>query len=89
MITRHPTLALYVVVTDYFSILSALVPVLLMVAVGFLAHRAGWIAAKAEQGLFRLTINVLVPCLIFESVAARWSCIGVASRGSSPDATQS
>jgi len=51
------------------TILSALVPVLLMVGVGFVAQRRSWISAAAEQGLFRLIINVLVPCLILESVA--------------------
>lgn len=41
-----------------------------MIGVGVLARRLHWIEGEAETSLIRLVINLLYPCLIFESVAS-------------------
>jgi len=49
---------------SYATILSATVPVFLIVAIGFLMHRRGMLGERMEVGVMRLGLNFLIPCLI-------------------------
>lgn len=45
-------------------------PVFAIIGLGVVARRVHWIEGEAETSLIRLVINLLYPCLIFESVAS-------------------
>jgi malonate transporter len=49
--------------------LSALIPVVLLVSVGFLAARARWIRAEAAKDLSSLVFVVLAPALLFRTMS--------------------
>jgi len=49
-------------------VLTAVLPVFGIMGVGFWLRRRGWLTADADQSLMRLTINLLLPSLIFDSV---------------------
>ncbi len=54
--------------SSYLTILSAVIPVFLVVATGFLFHRRGWLSEETETGMMKLGMNLLVPCLILSLV---------------------
>jgi predicted permease len=51
---------------DYPSILTAILPVYLIMMMGAGARRFGFLPAEADAGLMRVSVNVLFPCLILE-----------------------
>lgn len=53
----------------YLELLLLVLPVFGLIAVGVMVRRVHWIEGEAETSLIRLVVNVLYPCLIFESVA--------------------
>ena len=69
MQSSESTFPAILMLEQYWTILLAVLPVFLVVAIGFAAYRVGWISSEAEHGLFKLTINVFFPCLIFKAVA--------------------
>ncbi|MDP2679960.1 MAG: AEC family transporter [Rhodoferax sp.] len=50
-------------------VFSALLPVVLLIAVGFIAGRAGWIRAEAIKDLSNLVFMVLTPALLFRTMS--------------------
>lgn len=54
--------------TSYPIVLAAVVPVFGVIAVGFLSRKAGWLTGEADRSLLRVVVNVLYPCLIFDSI---------------------
>ncbi len=56
-------------VPTYFELLLLVLPVFVLIGVGVVARRVHWVEGEAETSLIRLVVNVLYPCLIFESVA--------------------
>lgn len=53
---------------ELLTVLTAVLPVFGVMIVGFWLRRMGWLSADADQSLMRLTINLLLPSLIFDSV---------------------
>jgi malate permease and related proteins len=53
---------------EFITVLTAVLPVFGIMGVGFWLRRRGWLTADADQSLMRLTINLLLPSLIFDSV---------------------
>ena len=53
----------------YVQLLLLVVPVFAMIGVGVVVRTVHWVEGEAETSLIRLAVNVLYPCLIFESVA--------------------
>ena len=53
----------------YFQLLLLVVPVFALIGIGVIVRRVHWVEGEAETSLIRLVVNVLYPCLIFESVA--------------------
>lgn len=51
---------------DQKTILNAILPVYLAMLAGGLARRAGILPREADQGLMRLSVSLLFPCLILE-----------------------
>lgn len=50
-------------------VFSALLPVVLLISVGFVAGRAGWIRAEAIKDLSNLVFMVLTPALLFRTMS--------------------
>lgn len=53
--------------SEFNVVLGAVVPVFLITGAGFLLRRLGWLSAEADHSLLRLTINLLLPCLLLDS----------------------
>jgi len=53
---------------SYFTIFSATLPVFLIIAIGFLFHRRGWLGEDVEVGMIKLGLNLLFPCFILTLV---------------------
>jgi predicted permease len=53
---------------EFLTVLSAVLPVFGIMAIGLWLRRCNWLTAEADQSLMRLVINLLVPSLIFNSV---------------------
>jgi hypothetical protein len=51
-------------------VLSSLFPVVLLIAIGFGAARAGWIRAEASKDLSNLVFMVLTPALLFRTMSS-------------------
>jgi predicted permease len=57
------------VMPTYLQLLLLVLPVFALIGVGAATRRVHWIEGEAEASLIRLVVNLLYPCLIFESVA--------------------
>lgn len=53
---------------EFLTVLAAVLPVFGLMGVGLWLRRRGWLTADADASLMRLTINLLLPSLIFGSV---------------------
>src|SRR4051794_37840885 len=53
---------------DYITILAATVPVYLMMLLGGVVRRLGWLPREADAAIMSLAIKVLTPCLAFERI---------------------
>ncbi|MDO8541933.1 MAG: AEC family transporter [Opitutaceae bacterium] len=53
----------------YWELLLLVVPVFALIGIGAVVRRVHWVEGEAEDSLIRLVVNVLYPCLIFESIA--------------------
>lgn len=49
-------------------ILNAVLPIFAIAAVGALIRQLNWLTSEADTSLLRATVNLLVPCLIFDSI---------------------
>lgn len=54
--------------TDYLTLLTVLAPVAFMIAAGMFGRWRGFLKPEAEEGLLKLVINILFPCLVIHSV---------------------
>ena len=50
------------------TVLTAVLPVFGIMAIGLWLRRRDWLSAEADRSLMQLTINLLLPSLIFDSV---------------------
>jgi predicted permease len=55
-------------VNESLTVLTAVLPVFGIMAIGLWLRRRQWLSADADASLMRLTINLLLPSLIFDSV---------------------
>ena len=53
---------------SYFTILSATLPVFLIIGIGFFFQRRGWLGEEMEVGVMKLGLNLLFPCFILSLV---------------------
>ena len=49
-------------------LLNSVLPVLGIVAAGFAIRRVGWLSELADASLMRVTVNLLTPCLIADTI---------------------
>jgi malonate transporter and related proteins len=50
-------------------VLSSLIPVMLLIAIGFLAGKQGWIRGEAMKDLATIVFNILTPALLFRTMS--------------------
>jgi malate permease and related proteins len=55
-------------VREFLTVVQAVVPVFLVVIGGWLIRRVNWLTGEADASLLRVTVNVLMPCLVFDSI---------------------
>jgi predicted permease len=55
-------------VNELWTVFAAVLPVFGLMLAGFFLRRLKWLTADADESLLRICVNVLLPCLIFESV---------------------
>ena len=53
---------------DVSVVISSIVTLFILIGVGFIAFRAGYISRSGASGLSSLLVNVTIPCLIIESM---------------------
>jgi len=53
---------------EFFTVLTAVLPVFGIMGIGLWLRRRNWLTAEADASLMRLCINLLIPSLIFTSV---------------------
>ena len=53
---------------EFLTVLTAVLPVFAIMGIGLWLRRRGWLSADADTSLMRVTINLLLPALIFDSV---------------------
>mgnify|MGYP000331643319 CR=1 FL=1 len=53
---------------SYWDLLSLTLPVFALIAIGALVRRIEWVRDEAEASLVRLVVNLMMPCLIFDSI---------------------
>lgn len=67
---------------SYLTILSAILPVFILIAVGFLFHRRGWLNSETETGMMKIGLNLLTPCLILSLIPGNPALVKVSSAAS-------
>ena len=53
---------------EFITVLTAVLPVFGIMGIGLWLRRHGWLSAEADASLMRVTISLLLPSLIFDSV---------------------
>ncbi len=53
---------------QFYIVLLAVLPVFSIIAAGIGMRKVNWLTEEADQSLLRVTINLLAPCLIFDSI---------------------
>ena len=54
--------------SDFLTVFTAVLPIFCIVGLGVLLRQVNWLTADADASLIRVTVNVLAPCLIFDSI---------------------
>ena len=52
---------------EYSTVLSAVLPVFGLMAIGLGVRKLNWLTEEADNSLLRVNVNLLLPCLIFDS----------------------
>jgi malate permease and related proteins len=55
-------------VSEFLTVLTAVLPIFCIAGTGVALRQLNWLTADADTSLLRVTINVLTPCLIFDSI---------------------
>jgi predicted permease len=53
---------------QFYAVLLAVLPVFSIIAAGILMRKINWLTEEADKSLLRVTINLLAPALIFDSI---------------------
>lgn len=54
--------------SEFQTVLAAVLPVFTIAGLGFLIRRLNWLTAEADASLLRVLINLLVPCFFLDSI---------------------
>jgi malate permease and related proteins len=53
---------------NFLMLLGTVAPVFVLMLVGYVVFRVGWLSDNADASLLRITVNLLFPCLILHTV---------------------
>ncbi len=53
--------------TEFLTVLGAVLPVFGVMVVGLVIRKLNWLTEEADQSLLRVTVNLLLPCLVLDS----------------------
>lgn len=53
---------------NFLTLLGTVAPVFVLMVVGYVVFRIGWLSDQADSSLLRITVNLLFPCLILHTV---------------------
>ena len=53
---------------EYLPLLAAVAPVFVIIGLGWLIRRIGWLTEEADASLLRVIVNLLYPCLILDTI---------------------
>ena len=54
--------------SEFLTVLGAVLPIFCIAGTGVALRQLNWLTADADASLLRVTVNVLAPCLIFDSI---------------------
>ena len=54
--------------SEFLTVLNAVLPIFCIAGAGVALRQLNWLTADADASLLRVTINVLMPCLVFDSI---------------------
>ena len=54
--------------SEFLTVLTAVLPVFCITGAGVALRQLKWLTADADASLLKVTVNVLMPCLIFDSI---------------------
>jgi len=54
---------------EFSTIVNAVIPVFAIVTAGLAIRRLNWLTEEADHSLFKVVVNLLMPCLILDTVA--------------------
>lgn len=52
---------------EFGTVLNAVIPVFAIMATGLAIRRVNWLSEEADKSLFRVVVNLLMPCLILDT----------------------
>jgi len=52
---------------EFFTVLSAVLPIFGLMTIGLGVRKLNWLTEEADNSLLRVNVNLLLPCLIFDS----------------------
>lgn len=55
-------------VKEFLTVLYAVLPVFCIAGIGVVMRLINWLTEEADASLLRVTVNLLIPCLIFDSI---------------------
>jgi predicted permease len=55
-------------VNEFLTVLNAVLPIFFAAAAGIVMRKINWLTEEADQSLLRVTVNLLAPCLIIDSI---------------------
>lgn len=64
---RRISVTSFGVMNESLTVLSAVIPVFGIIALGLVIRKLDWLTEEADQSLIRVNINVLFPCLILDA----------------------
>lgn len=53
---------------EYLDLLNTILPVLGVIAAGFVIRRLNWLSEEADASLMRVVVNLLTPCLVADTI---------------------
>ncbi len=54
--------------SEYLPLLAAVAPVFIIIGLGWIIRRIGWLTEEADASLLRVIVNLLYPCLILDTI---------------------
>jgi predicted permease len=54
--------------SEFYTVLTAVLPVFAIMIAGVIMRKVNWLTEEADQSMLRVTVNLLAPALIFDSI---------------------